>query len=204
MFFNFRGCISVRSASFERKTKETNINIALELGGAGENEIRTGVGFFDHMLNLLAFRGGFVLRLTCDGDLQVDAHHTVEDVGICLGQALKTAMGDKGGIARYGTASLPMDEALVNVALDVSGRGLLVYNAEISAQMCGAFPTEMTEEFFRALAHNAGITLHINVPYGKNAHHIIEGMFKAVGNALAHAMEIAVPGGAPPSTKGVI
>ena len=199
--------MAMRSATFERKTNETNIKIAIELDfsdSAKQNEISTGIGFFDHMLNLLAFRAGFFLRLTCDGDLQVDAHHTVEDVGICIGEALKTAMGDKGGITRYGTASLPMDEALINVALDVSGRGLLVYNAEISAQMCGTFPTEMTEEFFRALAHNAGITLHINVPYGKNAHHIIEGMFKAVGNALGQAAKITNPDGLPPSTKGVL
>ncbi|MCL2357784.1 MAG: imidazoleglycerol-phosphate dehydratase HisB [Defluviitaleaceae bacterium] len=192
----------MREAIFERRTKETHINIDLNLDSGDESEIATGVGFFDHMLDLLAFRAGFALQLECDGDLYIDAHHTVEDTGICVGLALKTALGEKVGIARYGTASLPMDEALVNVALDISGRGYLVFNAEIPAENCGTFPTELAEEFFRAFAHNAGITLHINLVYGKNAHHILEAIFKAVGIALAQA--VAITGTGIPSTKGVI
>jgi len=193
---------TMRKAVFERRTNETFVNIDLNLDIKDEREIFTGIGFFDHMLELLVFRAGISLRLECQGDLQVDAHHTIEDVGICMGQAIKTALDDKAGIARYGTASLPMDEALVNVALDICGRGLLVFNAEIPAQNCGTYPTEETEEFFRALAHNAGITLHINLAYGKNSHHITEAIFKAVGMALRQA--IAQNGTEISSTKGVL
>ncbi|MCL1877928.1 MAG: imidazoleglycerol-phosphate dehydratase HisB [Defluviitaleaceae bacterium] len=192
----------MRKSVFERRTNETFINIDLNLDVKGENKISSGIGFFDHMLELLAFRAGISLRLECRGDLHVDAHHTVEDVGICVGQAIKNALGDKAGIARYGTASLPMDEALANVALDICGRGHLVFNAEIPAENCGTFPTELTEEFFRALANNAGITLHINLAYGKNSHHIIEAIFKAVGIALREA--IAINGIEISSTKGVL
>lgn len=194
----------MRKSVFERRTKETYVNIGLNLDLAEQNQISTGIGFFDHMLNLMAFMGKFSMQAECQGDLQVDGHHTVEDVGICIGQALKIALDDKSGITRYGSASIPMDETLVNAALDISGRGFLVYNAEIPAQMCGTFPTELAEEFFRAVAHNAGITLHINVPYGRSSHHIIEGMFKAVGGALGQAVRIDSPGGLPPSTKGVL
>lgn len=192
----------MRKSVFERRTNETFINIDLNLDNKDELEVFTGIGFFDHMLDLLVFRAGISLKLECQGDLQVDAHHTIEDVGICIGQALKTALDDKAGIARYGAASVPMDEVLVNVALDISGRGHLVFNAEIPAEACGTFPTEETEEFFRALAHNAGITLHINLAYGKNSHHIIEAIFKAVGIALAQA--IVVTGDKISSTKGVL
>jgi imidazoleglycerol-phosphate dehydratase len=193
----------MRKGVLERRTNETFINTDLNLdGGTKELEIFTGLGFFDHMLELLAFRAGISLRLECQGDLQIDGHHTVEDVGICIGQAIKMALDDKAGIARYGAASLPMDEVLVNCALDICGRGHLVFNADIPAQMCGTFSTDLTEEFFRALAHNAGITLHINLAYGKNSHHIIEAIFKAVGCALRQA--VAITGDVISSTKGVL
>jgi len=155
------------------------------------------------MLTLFAFRAGISLSLDCNGDLQVDGHHTVEDVGICLGQAIKEALGDKSGIARYGTAYIPMDEALVQCVMDISGRGFLVFNAELSSPVVGGFETELTEEFFRALAHNAGITLHINLAYGRNTHHIIEAMFKSLGCAFAEAIKktgLEVPS----STKGIL
>ncbi|MDR0272033.1 MAG: imidazoleglycerol-phosphate dehydratase HisB [Clostridiales bacterium] len=192
----------MRKSVLERRTNETFINLDLNLDLKDQSEIYTGIGFFDHMLELLAFRAGVSLQLECQGDLQIDNHHTVEDVGICLGQALKIALDDKAGIARYASVSLPMDEVLVNCALDICGRGHLVFNAEISAEKCGTFETEMTEEFFRAFAHNAGVTLHINLAYGKNAHHIIEAMFKALGCALGEA--IKVDGIEIPSTKGVL
>lgn len=193
----------MRKAVFERRTKETVVNINLNLDVVDQNQIYTGIGFFDHMLDLLAFRGAFSLQVECQGDLHVDGHHTVEDVGICLGQALKTALDNKGGIARYGAASIPMDETLVSCAVDISGRGLLVFNAEIPLQNCGTFPTELVEEFFRAMAHNAGITLHINLAYGRNTHHIIEAIFKAVGSAIGQAVHVTGHG-FPPSTKGVL
>jgi len=153
-----------------------------------QNKIHTGIGFFDHMLELFAFRAGFALEVNCQGDLHVDGHHTVEDVGICLGQALAAALGDKVGITRYGTASIPMDESLAHCTLDISGRGFLVFNAALPAPIVGGFDTELVEEFFRALAHNAGITLHINLAYGSNTHHIIEAIFKAFGCALGQAV----------------
>jgi imidazoleglycerol-phosphate dehydratase len=192
----------MRKAVLERRTKETFINIDLNLDLREQSEIFTGVGFFDHMLEAFALRAGFSLQLECQGDLQVDAHHTIEDVGICLGQALKIALDDKRGIARYANCALPMDEALVNCAVDVSGRGFLVFNAEIPAQNCGTFPPEMTEEFFRAFALNAGITMHINLAYGKNSHHIIEGIFKAAGLTIGAATR--VNGTEISSTKGVL
>ena len=167
------------------------------------SQIRTGIGFFDHMLELFAFRAGLDLKVDCQGDLQVDGHHTVEDVGICIGRALAAALGDKAGIARYGTASIPMDESLAHCVLDICGRGFLVFNAAIPAPVVGSFDTELVEEFFRALAHNAGITLHINVPYGSNTHHIIEGMFKAFGCALGQAMQ-QTGADTVSSTKGVL
>jgi imidazoleglycerol-phosphate dehydratase len=193
----------MRKGVLERRTNETFINVDLNLdGGANELEVFTGIGFFDHMLELFAFRAGISLRLECQGDLQIDCHHTVEDVGICIGQAIKTALDDKAGITRYGASALPMDEVLVNCAMDICGRGLLIFNAEISAEKCGTFETELTEEFFRALAHNAGITLHINLAYGKNSHHIIEAIFKSVGCALKQAVEIT--GNIISSTKGML
>ncbi|MCL2224771.1 MAG: imidazoleglycerol-phosphate dehydratase HisB [Defluviitaleaceae bacterium] len=192
----------MRKSVFERRTKETYVNIDLNLDLADQSEIFTGIGFFDHMLEAMTFRAGFTMQIQCQGDLQVDAHHTIEDVGICIGQAIKTALDDKRGITRYASCAMPMDEALVNCAIDISGRGLLVFNAEIPTEMCGTFPTEMTEEFFRALAHNAGITLHINLAYGKNAHHIIEAIFKAVGLVLGTATRLNSD--VTPSTKGVL
>jgi len=192
----------MRKAVLERRTNETYINLDLNLDLKDQSEIYTGIGFFDHMLDSLVFRAGITLQLECQGDLQVDGHHTVEDIGICLGQAMRTALDDKAGIARYGTASIPMDEALASCSLDISGRGYLVFNAEIPAKECGSFATDLTEEFFRAFAINAGITLHINLQYGQNSHHIIEAIFKAVGLALGQA--IKVDGIEISSTKGVL
>ncbi|MCL2456601.1 MAG: imidazoleglycerol-phosphate dehydratase HisB [Defluviitaleaceae bacterium] len=192
----------MRKSVLERKTKETFVSLELDLDSKSHCEIFSGIGFFDHMLELLAFRAGISLQLECQGDLQIDGHHTVEDIGICMGQALQNALGDKAGIARYGATSLPMDEALANVTLDICGRGFLVFNAKIPSQICGTFETEMTEEFFRAFATNAGISLHINLAYGQNSHHIIEAIFKAVGVALGQA--IKVNGTEISSTKGVL
>ena len=168
-------------------------------GGAG---INTGIGFFDHMLNLFAFRAGIALSVECKGDLEVDGHHTVEDVGISLGQAIQKALEDKKGITRYGEASIPMDECLASCALDISGRPFLVFNATFPTERIGSFETELTEEFFRALAFNSGMTLHINLVYGKNAHHMIEAMFKAFGCAFKQAAQITGTG--VQSTKGVL
>ncbi|MCL1883739.1 MAG: imidazoleglycerol-phosphate dehydratase HisB [Defluviitaleaceae bacterium] len=192
----------MREAVFERKTRETFISVKLNLDKTGESDISTGIGFFDHMLNLLVFRAKVSMGLKCQGDLHIDGHHSIEDVGICMGTVLRNALGDKIGIVRYGAASMPMDEALVNVALDISGRGFLVFNAEIPAEKCGDFQTEEVEEFFRAFAINAGITLHINLAYGKNSHHIIEAIFKAVGCAVGDAIRIS--GTEISSTKGVL
>lgn len=194
----------MRKSVFERRTKETVVNIDLNLDVVEENEIFTSIGFFDHMLDLFAFWGEFSLQVQSQGDLHIDAHHTVEDVGICIGEALRIALDDKNGIARYGMSLMPMDETLVSCAVDVSGRGFLVYNADVPLQMCGTFPSEMAEEFFRSLAHNAGITLHINLMYGKSAHHIFEAMFKAVGVALGQAVRVTRAGDFMPSTKGVL
>jgi imidazoleglycerol-phosphate dehydratase len=192
----------MRKSVLERRTKETYINLDLNLDLKDQSEIYTGIGFFDHMLDALVFRAGITLQLECQGDLQVDGHHTVEDIGICMGQAMKIALDDKAGIARYGTAAVPMDEALVNCAMDISGRGFLVFNAEIPSKECGNFATDLTEEFFRAFAVNAGITLHINLVYGQNSHHIIEAIFKAAGIALGQA--IKVNGIEISSTKGLL
>jgi len=155
------------------------------------------------MLELFAFRAGLALTVECKGDLHVDGHHTVEDVGICLGRALEEALEDKSGIERYGSVWLPMDESLVQCVLDISGRGLLVFNADLPSNIVGDFETELAEEFFRAFAHNAGVTLHINLAYGRNTHHIIEGMFKALGLALAQAVR-QTGNDASPSTKGIL
>jgi len=173
-----------------RKTNETEITVII----GEETKINTGVGFYDHMLNLLAHHSGLGLTINAIGDLEIDAHHTIEDVGITLGLALAEILGDKKGINRYGSARLPMDECLVQVDIDVSGRPFLVFNADVR--------DEMVEEFFRALAVNAGLTLHINLLYGKNEHHKCEAVFKAFGRALKEA--IAVVGGKIPSTKGVL
>lgn len=191
----------MRTAEIKRKTKETDISVALDLDG-GKVNVRTGIGFFDHMLTAFAVHGGFGLEVFVEGDLNVDTHHTVEDTGIALGAAFKKALGDMGGINRYGSFYIPMDESLALCALDISNRPFLVFNAEFKEERCGEYETCCTEEFFRAFAVNAGITLHLNVLYGSNSHHEIEALFKA----FAHAMKIAVApsGGGVLSTKGVL
>lgn len=191
----------MRTATVERNTKETQIAATLCLDG-GEVAVSTGNGFFDHMLTAFAVHGGFGLQLTVQGDLEVDTHHTVEDTGIVLGQALRRAQGDFGGIARYGSFAVPMDESLARCDLDLSNRPFLVFRATFQQERCGDYETCVTEEFWRAFAVNAGITLHIDVPYGTNAHHQIEAVFKAVGHALHGAVQPT--GGAVLSTKGVL
>lgn len=178
-----------REASISRKTMETNIDMSLELDGEGNSSIETGVGFFNHMLTLMIKHGLMTLNLKAEGDIYVDSHHLVEDVGIVLGKCINEALGDKVGIKRYGTAYVPMDESLSLVSIDISGRPYLVFEGNFSTEKLGMFETEMVEEFFRAVAFNAGITLHVKSLYGKNTHHIIEGMFKAFGRALREAME---------------
>jgi imidazoleglycerol-phosphate dehydratase len=176
-----------RQSEMKRKTGETDICLTLHMDGTGASDIETGIGFFDHMLNLFARHGLMDLKVKAMGDLEVDAHHTVEDVGIVLGQAVKEALGEKKSIRRYGTAHVPMDEALAMVALDLSGRPFLVFDAQFSADRVGRMDTELVEEFFRAVAFHAGITLHIKVFYGSNNHHMIEAIFKAFGRALDEA-----------------
>ena len=192
----------MRTAEIKRKTKETDIEVFIRLDGTGRVGIDTGIGFFDHMLTALAVHSGTDMQITCTGDLNVDAHHTVEDVGIVLGQAFEKALGDRSGIARYGSAFIPMDEALCFCALDISGRPFLTYNAQLTDFRCGDFDNCLAEEFFRAFAFNAGITLHIREEYGKNDHHVIEAMFKALAHALKQAA--ALTEGGTLSTKGVL
>ena len=191
----------MRTAQVTRKTRETEITVRLDLDGEPCAEINTGVGFFDHMLTALAIHGGLSLAVACAGDLLVDCHHTVEDCGIVLGQALAKALGDRSGIARYGTASIPMDEALATACVDVSGRPFLVFNCDFAAERIGGLDTQMVEEFFRAFAMNAGITLHLNLAYGKNDHHKAEALFKACAHALRQA---AAPREGLLSTKGTL
>ncbi|MDC2866040.1 MULTISPECIES: imidazoleglycerol-phosphate dehydratase HisB [unclassified Bacillus (in: firmicutes)] len=179
----------MRTAKQMRSTTETKISVALQLDGNQEVSIQTGVGFFDHMLTLFAKHGRFGLQIEADGDVYIDAHHTVEDVGIVLGNCLKEALGDKAGINRYGTAYVPMDEALGFVTVDISGRSYLVFDGEFTNPKLGEFDTELAEEFFRAVAHAANITLHARVLYGSNTHHKIEALFKAFGRALCEATE---------------
>jgi imidazoleglycerol-phosphate dehydratase len=194
-----------RTGLVERTTKETAIRVALDLDGTGQCAIGTGVGFFDHMLEQLGRHSGMDLSVDAKGDLHIDAHHTVEDVGIALGQALSQAVGDKAGIRRYGWAAVPMEDALVLVALDLSGRPLLAYDAPVPAEQIGNYDPDLTQEFFMALTRTGGITLHIRLLAGHNSHHIVEGVFKAVAKALAIAVEIDPrAGGAIPSTKGVL
>lgn len=177
----------MRSANITRQTGETNITASLEIDGTGNSQITTGIGFFDHMLILFAKHGFFDLNLTAAGDLHIDGHHTVEDAGIVLGQTFAKALGNKSGIKRYGTAFVPMDEALVMVSLDISGRPFLAFDVEIPTERIGTFDSELTEEFLRALTVHAGLTLHVRLMAGKNAHHIVEGVFKALGRALDEA-----------------
>lgn len=191
----------MRTATIQRKTKETDIALTLNLDGQGDVKTNTGVGFFDHMLDLLGRHGLIDLDVLAKGDLHVDSHHTVEDVGIVLGQALEKAVGDKKGIYRYGWASLPMDESLANVALDLSGRPAFVYNVKYHGSMIGTFPVELVEEFFKALATTAKMNLHITVPYGTNNHHIAEAIFKATAKALRQAVSKDPRNDRVPSTK---
>jgi imidazoleglycerol-phosphate dehydratase len=195
----------MREAEVVRKTGETDIRVSLALEGSGKNAIETGVGFLDHMLTLFARHGRFDLEVSCKGDTCVDDHHSVEDIGIALGKAFDQALGEKKGVVRYGSTILPMDESLILSAVDLSGRGLLVYDLKIPAEKVGTFDTELTEEFFRAFAHNAGATLHLKQLDGKNSHHIIEGAFKSVARSLRTAVAID-PDFAEeiPSTKGVL
>lgn len=180
----------IRKASLKRKTYETDISMELNIDGDGSNNISTGIGFFDHMLNLFARHGLMDLTVDVKGDLEVDAHHTVEDIGIVLGQLIKEVLGDKKSIKRYGTSYVPMDEALAFVSLDLSGRPFLVFDVAFTCEKAGTMETELFEEFFRALSHNAGMTLHIKLLHGSNTHHIIEAIFKAFGRALDEATRI--------------
>ena len=192
---------NMRNALVERQTKETNIRIKLDLNAAPKAEIDTGIGFFDHMLTALAIHAGISLQVKAEGDLFVDCHHTIEDAGIVLGQAFGKALGDKSGIVRYGSAYIPMDESLGFVSLDISGRPFLVFDAQFTADKIGEMDTQMVEEFFRAFAFHAGITLHAKVLYGANDHHKAEALFKA----LAHALKMAIqPAQGTLSTKGVL
>lgn len=192
-----------RDARIIRTTKETDITVVLKLDGGGNCDIDTGIGFFDHMLTALAVHGGFDLTVNCKGDLNVDGHHSVEDVGICLGKAFNEALGDKKGIMRYGSAFVPMDEALGFCALDISNRPFLVFNAEFTNEKIGDYESCLTEEFMRAFAFNAGITLHLKAEYGKNDHHITEALFKALAYALKQAVRLNSDGFAV-STKGAL
>ena len=194
----------MRDAEIKRKSNETDIELFLDIDGSGETDIETGVGFFDHMLDAMCRFGQLDLRLVCRGDLNVDAHHTVEDVGICLGKALKEALGDRMGIRRAGSAYMPMDEALGFAALDISGRPYLEYRAEFALPACGMKETQQAEEFFRAVCVNAGLTLHLSVPYGKNDHHKLEALFKAFGLALRDAASFDPRVTGVMSTKGLL
>ena len=192
-----------RTAEISRKTKETDIIVKLNIDGSGSPDIDTGIGFFDHMLTALCVHGGFDMTVKCRGDLNVDGHHSVEDTGIVLGKAFAEALGDKSGIMRYGSAFIPMDEALGFCSLDISARPFLVFNASFTNERIGDYETCLTEEFMRAFAFNAGITLHLRCEYGSNDHHITEALFKA----LAHALKQAVKrndSGAALSTKGTL
>lgn len=192
-----------RTAKITRTTKETDITVSLNLDKSGACNIDTGIGFFDHMLTAIAVHGGFGLEICCKGDLNVDGHHTVEDVGICLGKAFNEALGDKSGIMRFGSAFVPMDEALGFCSLDISNRPFLVFNAEFTNERIGDYESCLTEEFMRAFAFNAGITLHLKSEYGKNDHHITEALFKALAYSLKQAVRLNSDGSAV-STKGAL
>jgi imidazoleglycerol-phosphate dehydratase len=193
-----------RTATIDRKTGETAVALTLSLDGSGAGTRETGVGFLDHMLDLLARHGRIDLDVRASGDLQTGAHHTVEDVGICIGQALDRALGDRAGITRYGDVTVPMDEARAACALDISGRGLLVFEAELPPGAIGNYDHELTEEFLRAVAANAKLTLHVTVQAGTNAHHMIEAVFKAFARALRAAVSLDPTETGVPSTKGTL
>lgn len=196
--------MTARKAELERKTKETQIRLSLDLDGSGESEINTGIGFFDHMLTALARHGLFDLKIQATGDLEVDPHHTVEDVGIVLGKAIDQALGDKVGLVRYGWAVVPMDEALVLTSIDLSGRGMLCYDVGISQEKIGAMDTVLISEFFEGLTRSAGMTLHIRKLAGEDPHHTAEGVFKSFAKALGAATRISERIKGVPSTKGVL
>ncbi len=193
-----------RSAQINRRTGETDVRLTLALDGSGDGARETGVGFLDHMLDLLARHGRLDLEVAASGDLQTGAHHTVEDVGICLGQALDEALGDRAGISRYGAATIPMDEARASCAIDVSGRAFLAWDADLPAGAIGNFDHELAEEFFRAVSSNARLTLHLTVAAGTNVHHMIEALFKAFARALRAAVALDPTETGVPSTKGTL
>ena len=193
-----------RTASIQRKTAETEITLELNLDGRGQAQIKTGVGFFDHMLELLTRHAAIDLTVQANGDLHVDQHHTVEDVGICFGQAIKEALGDKAGIRRYGHFTLPMEETLVTAAMDLSGRYFLVFNAEFPAAKIGEFDSQLVEDFWQAVAANLLCNLHVVLHYGRNSHHISEAIFKSLARTMKTAVEIDPRQTGVPSTKGMI
>ncbi len=193
-----------RTSKIDRQTSETRISLSLNLDGKGVRSVSTGIGFFDHMLDLLAKHALFDLDIKADGDINVDYHHTVEDVGICMGQAVKEALGNKAGIVRFSNVSVPMQESLANVALDISGRSALVFNANLDSKKIGDFDSELIKEFLESFTVNAGLNLHIDVPYGENAHHIAEAIFKGIAKALDRATRIDERTNEVPSTKGVL
>jgi len=194
----------LRKHSISRDTAETKIKLTYDVDGSGEGVIKTGVGFLDHMLVLFKGHGLFDLDISCDGDVEVDDHHTTEDIGIALGQAFQTAMGDKAGITRYASVSIPMDEALATVHIDISGRSHLVYRVDGLKDKVGQFDTELVQEFFQGFTNHAGVTLHIQIEYGTNTHHMIEAIFKAFARALDKASSINPRVKGIPSTKGVL
>jgi imidazoleglycerol-phosphate dehydratase len=193
-----------RAAHLGRETAETRINLSVDLDGSGAAQIATGIGFFDHMLTLFSKHSLIDLAVDAAGDLNVDAHHTVEDVGICLGQALRQALGNKAGIRRYGSATLPMDEVLVTAAIDLSGRAYFVWQVELPPEILGTFNAPLAEEFWRAVSSNGAFNLHVLCHYGHNAHHVVEGIFKATARALRQAVDIDPRMAGVPSTKGVL
>jgi imidazoleglycerol-phosphate dehydratase len=193
-----------RTAEIRRKTRETDISLALNLDGTGGYEIKSGIGFFDHMLSLFAKHGHFDLKLSCKGDLNVDAHHSVEDIGLCLGEAVQKALGEKKGIARYGFFMLPMDEALARATVDLGGRPFFAFKGELPAAEPGGFPPELVADFFKAVSDSGKLNLHLELADGRNAHHCIEALFKCFSRALASACRIKGDVHDVPSTKGVL
>jgi imidazoleglycerol-phosphate dehydratase len=193
-----------RAATITRKTAETDIALSLDLDGTGRTQANTGVGFFDHMLTHVGKHGLFDLSVKCDGDLHIDAHHTVEDVGICFGKALVQALGDKAGVRRFGDATLPMDEALATAAVDLSGRPFLVWKADVPLETLGTFSSQLAEEFWRAVSSAGLLTLHVVLHHGRNTHHVVETIFKACARALRQATEPDPRAGGVPSTKGIL
>ena len=196
--------MSARQATVERQTRETQIKLTLGLDGAGKSTVSTGVGFLDHMLELLAKHGCFDITVEANGDTQVDAHHTVEDVGICLGQALAEALGTKAGIRRFGFASVPMQDSLANVTIDLGGRYFLAFNAQFPSAKIGTLDSELVQEFMEAFASNAAMNLHINVPYGTNAHHVAEAIFKGLARSLRAAVQADPRMEGLPTSKGLM